>query len=157
LGNLLLTAALGLYATRIRIESTIESVLPSADPEVTFYDEVRATFGSDDVGVIGVQAPDVFTAPVLETIARLTDAVSAVPGVEPLVRITNAVGPAADVAEPPRLLPHVPLTADEVRTLKVKLQSTPLYGKNLVADDFTGAAINVFFKNLSDAQYRDLG
>jgi len=54
-------------------------------------------------------------------------------------------------------MPHVPPSAEEAEALKKKLTATPLYGKNLVSDDFSGAAINVFFKNLTDAQYADLG
>jgi predicted RND superfamily exporter protein len=152
----LVTLALGVYALQIRIESSIESVLPAGDPEVSYYEKIRATFGSDDVGVVGVRADDLFAAATLEAIARLTDAISRVPGVERVLSITNAVDPAADVFEPPPLLPHIPPTPDEVATLKQKLTSTPLYGKNLVADDFKGAAINVFFKNLTDAEYVDL-
>jgi predicted RND superfamily exporter protein len=153
--SVLLTLVLGAYALHIRIESSISSVLPAGDPEVSYYQNVRATFGSDDVGVIGVRADDLFSAATLEKIARVTDAVSRMPGVERVFSITNAVDPAADVFEPPLLLPHVPPTAAEVQALKQKLISTPLYGKNLVADDFKGAAINVFFKNLTDAQYAD--
>src|SRR5207249_3512100 len=77
--------------------------------------------------------------------------------VEHVLSITNAVDPAADVLHPPRLLPRIPPEPAEVEALKKKLVATPLYGKNLVADDFTGAAINVFFKNLNDEQYLDLG
>jgi predicted RND superfamily exporter protein len=33
----------------------------------------------------------------------------------------------------------------------------PLYGRNLVSDDFHGAAINVFFRDMSDADYAALG
>lgn len=153
--NLLITAVLGMYAVRIRIESTIASVLPAGDPEVSYYDNVRATFGSDDVGVIGIRTDDLFATSTLEKIARVTDAVSRLPGVERVLSITNAVDPAVDVFEPPLLLPHVPPTEAEVAALKQKLKATALYGKNLVADDFKGAAINVFFKNLSDAQYAD--
>ena len=154
--HLLVTAVFGAYALHIRIESSIDSMLPSGDPEVSYYENVRATFGSDDVGVIGVRADDLFAGSTLEKIARVTDAVSRVPGVERVLSITNAVDPANDVFEPPPLLPHIPPSPDEVATLKQKLSSTPLYGKNLVADDFNGAAINVFFKNLSDAEYVDL-
>ena len=32
----------------------------------------------------------------------------------------------------------------------------PLYGRNLVSDDFRGAAINIFFRDMSDAQYTAL-
>ena len=155
--NLLVTAAFAFHARHIRIESSLESVLPAGDPEVTFYAKVRATFGSDEVGVIGVQAKDLFAAATLEKIARITDAVAKVEGVERVLSITNAVDPAADVFEPPLLLPHLPPSAQEIAALKKKLAATPLYGKNLVADDFSGAAINVFFKNLTDAEYLDLG
>ena len=154
--QLLATVVLGAYALHIRIESSIESILPAGDPEVSYYETVRATFGSDDVGVIGVRAEDLFAAATLEKIARVTDAVSRVAGVERVLSITNAVDPADDVFEPPPLLPHIPPSPDEVAALKQKLTSTPLYGKNLVADDFKGAAINVFFKNLTDAEYVDL-
>jgi predicted RND superfamily exporter protein len=153
--NLLVTVVLGVYAPRIRIESSVTSILPAGDPEVSYYENVRATFGSDDVGVIGVGTDDVFATATLEKIARVTDAVSRMPGVESVLSITNAVDPAADVFEPPLLLPHIPPTPAEVAALKGKLTSTALYGKNLVADDFKGTAINVFFKNLTDAQYAD--
>jgi len=154
--HLLATVVLGVYALHIRIESSIESILPAGDPEVSYYENVRATFGSDDVGVIGVQADNLFAAATLEKIARVTDAVSRVAGIERVLSVTNAVDPADDVFEPPPLLPHIPPSPEEVTALKQKLTSTPLYGKNLVADDFKGAAINVFFKNLTDAEYADL-
>ena len=155
--NVAATIVLLTYALHIRIESSIGSVLPSGDPEVAYYNDVRAAFGSDDIAVVGVRADDLFATATLEKIARVTDALTRVRGVERVLSITNAVDPAADVFDPPRLLPRIPPSPDEVAALKRKLASTPLYGKNLVADDFKGAAINVFFRNLSDAQYVDFG
>lgn len=155
--HVLLVAVLAVAARRIRIESTLENVLPLGDPQVQYYNDVRATFGSDDVAVIGVRTTDIFVASTLEKIARVTAAVRDIPGVEQVVSITNAPDPAANVISPPRLLPRLPPTAEDIATLKEKLSNTPLYGKNLVADDFHAAAINVFFKNLSSAEYRDLG
>ena len=155
--NLLVTAVLGVYALRIRIESSLESVLPAGDPEVEYYTRVRATFGSDDVGVVGIRADDIFAPATVEKIARVTDALARISGVERVLSIANAVDPAEDVFKPPRLLPSIPPSSAEVQDLKQKLRNTPLYGKNLVADDFKGAAINVFFRNLTDAEYQDLG
>jgi predicted RND superfamily exporter protein len=156
LANLAATIGFGVYAIRIQVQSTIESVLPAGDPEVGYYAKVRETFGSDDVAVIGVQAQDLFAPATLEKIARITDAVAAIKGVEHVVSLTNVVDPTADVFDPPKLLPSIPLRPAAIDALKQKLRSTPLFGKNLVADDFTGTAINVFFENLTDAQYRDL-
>jgi uncharacterized protein len=155
--NVIVTAVLAGYALHIRIENSLESMLPSGDPKVEYYNETRKIFGSDDVAVIGVRADDVFAPTTVQKIDRVTDALSKVPGVERVLSITNAVDPAADVLHPPRLLPHVPPSPDEVDALKHKLATTPLYGKNLVADDYRGVAINVFFANLTDAQYLDLG
>jgi len=155
--NLLVTAVLGVYALRIRIESSLESVLPAGDPEVEHYTRVRATFGSGDVGVAGIRADDIFAPATVEKIARVTDALGRISGVERVLSIANAVDPAEDVFKPPRLLPSIPPSSAEVQDLKQKLRNTPLYGKNLVADDFKGAANNVLFRNLTDAEYQDLG
>src|SRR5579871_1445850 len=153
----LVTVLLGMRALALRVEGGLESMLPAGDPEVAYYAQVRAVFGSDDVGVVGVRADDVLAPATLEKVARVTDALGRIEGVERVLSVTNAVDPAADVLNPPRLLPHVPPTTDDVAALRRKLATTPLYRRNLVAEDFRGAAINVFFKPLTDAQYADLG
>src|SRR5205809_735616 len=155
--NVAVTVVLGLYAFHIRIENSLESMLPAGDPKVAYYAATRAVFGSDDVGVIGVRADDVFAPSTILKIARVTDALAKVPGVESVLSITNVVDPTAYFASAARLLPRIPPTPDEVEALKRKLAATPLVGKNLIADDFRGAAIVVFFENLTDAQYLDLG
>src|SRR5438445_1253542 len=154
--NVVVTAVLGLYALHIRIENSLESMLPAGDPKVAYYNATRALFGSDDVGVIGVRADDVFAPSTIEKIARVTDARAKVPGVESVLSITNAVDPFANPGFTPRLLPRIPPTPDEVEAVKRRLAAIPLLGKNLIADDFRGAAITAFFKNLTDAQYLDL-
>src|SRR5262249_34258321 len=55
--------------------------------------------------------------------------------------------------DPPKLLETIPPPADQLAELKRKLHETPVYGKNLVSDDFRGAAINVFLRNMSDLEY----
>src|SRR5438445_963982 len=155
--NVAVTVVLGLYAFHIRIENSLESMLPAGDPKVAYYNTTRALFGSDDVGVIGVRADDVFASSTILKIARVTDALAKVPGVESVLSITNVVDPTAYFASAARLLPRIPPTPDEVEALKRKLAATPLVGKNLIADDFLGAPIVVFLEDLPDAQYLDLG
>src|SRR5437667_942099 len=155
--NLAVTVGLGAFALHLRIENSLESMLPAHDPKVEYYAQTRASFGSEGVGGVGVRARSIFAPATIEKVARVTDLIAKVDGVERVLSIANAVDPAADVLHPPRLLPRIPPEPAEVEALKKKLAATPLYGKNLVSDDFTGAAINVFFKNLTDAQYLDLG
>src|SRR5207253_10360591 len=80
--NVAVTAALGVYALHIRIENSLESMLPAGDPKVAYYNTTRAIFGSDDVGVIGVRADDVFAPATMVKIARVSDALAKIPGVE---------------------------------------------------------------------------
>lgn len=54
---------------------------------------VAATFGSDDVAVIGVRSEDVFAARTLEKIARVTSGVAAIPGVERVLSLANTPDP----------------------------------------------------------------
>ena len=149
------TILLGLAARHVRIEGSIDSILPRNDPAVEYYAGVRSAFGSDDIGVVGVRAPDLFSAPTLTKIARVTDRLAAIDGVERVLSLTNTVDPAADVFDPPKLLPHIPPSPEDIATLKSKLAATPLYANNLVAPDHRGAAINVVFRNMTDADYAD--
>ena len=154
--TLLVTAVLGSFAVRVRFQSSFESVLPTGDPAVAFYDQVRKLFGSDDVGVIGVLSDSVFSPSTLEKIARVTTAVGKLPGVDHVLSITNARDVGADVINPPPLLPRLPPTPEEVEALRARLRAVPLYRENLVSADGRGAAINVVFKPLSDPEYADL-
>src|SRR5262249_45934092 len=154
--TLLVTAVLGFFAVQVRFQSSFESVLPTGDPAVTFYDEVRKLFGSDDVGVIGVLSDDVFSPPTLEKIARVTTAVGKLPGVDHALSITNATDVAADVLDPPPPLPKLRRTPEDVEALRARLRAVPLYRENLVSADGRGAAITVILKPMSDAGYSDL-
>ena len=154
--NLFVTAVLAVYALRIRVESSLESVLPKGDPATAYYEKIRRTFGGDNVAVVGMRCDDVFAAPTLEKLARVTEALGKIDGVERAVSLTNAPDPVANLLSPPPLLSSIPPSPVEIEALKKKLQSSPLYGKNLVADDYKGAAINLFFRNLTDTEYADL-
>ena len=50
----LLTGFFAYHAQHIRLDSSVESLLPKGDAEKAYYDEVRALFGSDEVGVVGI-------------------------------------------------------------------------------------------------------
>src|SRR2546425_13298828 len=103
--NLAVTLVLGFYAIHIRVESSLASVLPKGDPASDYYAKVRKTFGGDNVAVVGVRTGDLFSQSTLEKIAAVTDALGKIDGVETVLSITNAPDPAADIIDPPPLLP----------------------------------------------------
>lgn len=147
------TLVLGRDARQVRFESSLASVLPKGDPAIAYYEETRKYFGSDDVAVIGVRAADVFAPATLEKVARVTDQLAKIDGVESVLSLTNAVDVAADVFTPRPLLPRIPPTPEDIAELHVTLKKRPLYTKNLLAPNGKGAAINVFLRPLTDAEY----
>ena len=151
------TVVLTAIALQIRIESSIESTLPSGSPDVDFYEDVREIFGSDEIGVVGVRSEDLFSKGTLEKIRRLTSALEKIGGVDRVVSLTNAVDPSRDVFSPPPLILTIPPSASQRAELERTLTDTPLFAINLVSKDLHGAAINIFFEDLSDAEYADLG
>src|SRR5215475_16230848 len=73
LAYLAATVLLGWAARNVRIEGSVDSVLPRHDPAVEYYAGVRDEFGNDDIAVVGVRAPDVFTVSPLTKLGRVTD------------------------------------------------------------------------------------
>src|SRR5262249_19222212 len=102
---LLLTLGLGFYAWQIRIESSFESVRPRHDPDVAYYEQIRRTFGSDDVAVVGLRTDDLFALATLEKVHRVTVALEKLEGVEGVLSLTNTPDIALNVFPRPPLLP----------------------------------------------------
>lgn len=151
------TAFFGWQVRDIRLDASVETLLNEGDADKAYYDEIRRLFGSDEIGVVGVLADDVYQPAVLEKIRDLTDAIAKVDGVAEVVSLTNAVDPVADVLDPPPLIETLPRTPDDVAALKQKLAERPIYLKNLVAPDGRAAGINVFFAEMSDDEFARRG
>ncbi len=145
------------FAVQVRIESSLDNIMPSGSPDVRFYEEVRDAFGSDEIGVVGIRAADLFSKGTLEKIQRITSALGKIEGIEQVISLTNAVDPSQDAFSPPPLILQIPPTATQRANLERTLKATPLFAINLVAPDLAGSAVNIFFENLGDAQYADLG
>jgi predicted RND superfamily exporter protein len=150
----LLTGFFAAHARHIRLNSSVESLLPAEDPEKRYYEEIRHLFGSDEVGVIGVVADNVYTPRVLQKIKRLTDEIQKIPEVKNVISLTNVPDIITSVATGSALLvPDVQASHAALAALKAKLADQPIYLKNLVAADGRAAAINIFFANLDDDEF----
>ena len=150
---LLLTCFFGYHARHIRLDGSVERLLPENDPDNQYYAEVRELFGNDEVGVIAVVTDNIYAAEVLQKIDRLTKEIAKVDGVASVLSLANAVDPVADVTEPPLIMPQIPTTPAAATALQEKLADRPIYLKNLVSADGRAAAINVFFAEMNNDEF----
>jgi predicted RND superfamily exporter protein len=155
----LLTAFFAFQARHIRLDSSIESLLPRDDPEKEYYEEVRRLYGSDEIVVIGLVADNVYTPEALKKIGRITEKIREMPEVKSVASLSNAQDVIKSVAEEETLLiPEIPTTTAGWEELKGRVAEHPVYLKNLVAPDGRAAAINVtFLESITDEEFRRRG
>ena len=79
---LLITGFFAYHARDIRLDSSVDSLLPKDDPEKQYYNEVRQLFGSDEIGVIGLVTDNVYTPEVLQKLKRLTEEIKKISAVK---------------------------------------------------------------------------
>ncbi len=152
---LLITGFFAYHARAIRLDSSVDSLLPKNDPEKQYYNEVRQLFGSDEIGVVGLVTDNVYTPAVLQKLKRLTEEIKKIPAVKSAVSLANAQDVIASVAQEQVLLvPEIPMTAAGWDALKEKVDDVPVYVKNLVSPDGHAAAIIItFLDTISDDEF----
>jgi hydrophobe/amphiphile efflux-3 (HAE3) family protein len=141
------TVVLGAGTARLRVDSSVATLLPENDPSAALYEQVTQKFGNDEVDIVGVLAPDVLSAQTLEKIRTVTTRAAAIAGVASVISLTNVRDPIADVLNPPLLIPTIPTTAEARDRLRARIKDNPLFAGNLISGDSRGAAVNVFFKD----------
>ncbi len=149
---LAITAVLGAFAPRIKVDSSIENLLPRDDPDRVYYREVRDLFGSEEITVIGVFADDVYAPATLAKIDHLSEQLAAIPGVHEVLSLTTMKG--AEMGELGlrigRLMRAVPSTPAEAAAFRAKVEANPIYIGNVVSRDGRAAGISVLFDAIED-------
>src|SRR5262245_42798945 len=87
---LVVNCFLGFHARQLQIDSSVENLLATDDPNRAYYDEIRTLFGSDDLAVIGLLTDNVYTPATLEKIRRITAQAEKIDGVQNVFSLTNA-------------------------------------------------------------------
>ena len=152
----LITLALAAQIPRLQIDASNEGFMLEQDPERQYYERVKAIFGSDELTVVMVKAPDIFTPAPLETIQQLSDALERIDGVtrvDSLATVHNISG-TDDGVQIAALLQHgVPTDAGALAAVKSKAISDPVFAGNLVSED--GRAAGLFVYTQADAGDRE--
>ena len=164
---LVATAALSVYALtrvvdlrtgqlKLGLDTSIEQMLPSDDPDVQYYQQARKIFGSDETLLLVVRRADGVLQPdLLATLSRLTKRLEHVEGVDRVLSLANApnvrsadgdLHVAALYEEPPR-------DAAELARIRHDLLDNPLLSSALISKDETTTALVIPLLDMPENEF----
>lgn len=154
-----LTLFLGVFAAQVRVDSAIENLLPTSDPERLYYDQVVEEFGSEEATVVGIFADDVFAPETLARIDRLSTALAQIESVREVLSLTTMKGVEANDfgVEVGRLMRELPTDAESAAAFRKRVYDNPLAVGNVVSPDAKTTGALVLFDPLSDEEFMRLG
>lgn len=143
---LAITAASACFIFDLQADDDVMQFLPQNDPDVVLFRRVNARFGGLDVAIVGLEAPDLFTAEKLHAVRNLTREIEAIDGVFDVLSFTEVPDPRPSpfglVVEP--LVDVVPEDAQGLEELKQRVLANENAVGNLVAENGDAAMILCF-------------
>ncbi len=147
------TLFFGYQIKHLTINSDILSTLPDDDPTGLLYKNIGAQFGGNEIGMIVLEADDIFQTDVLQHIKQVTDSLKITGGISTVTSLTNIldirssewgieIGNLVDEYD----LPNV---QSELDSLKEYVFSKEMYKGAVVSED--GTATVILFTVLADA------
>jgi predicted RND superfamily exporter protein len=163
---LLFTLALGALAVdrlvdlhtghlRLEIDPSANRLLSEHNAAKQFYDQARRTFGSDEILVITLTSPDVFTRDTLARIERMTRRIGEVEGVDHVVSLTNAmdirgVEGGLDIAP---FFDNLDESPGALQAMRQRVLDNPVYSGSLVSRNGDATALVVYFRDIDDREF----
>ena len=135
---LMVAAALISQLPKMTLDTSTEGFLHQEDPTLVQYDAFREQFGRDEVVVLAVSAPEIFSAPFMEKLTALHEELRAgVPHLDDITSLVNARDTRGDEGAliVQDLLEEVPTDAAGWAALKARAEGNPLYRNLLLSED----------------------
>jgi predicted RND superfamily exporter protein len=143
----LLTLLAGFFAIRIPINTDIVTFLPQDSPRVQLFRHTDHLFGGNHLAIVGVEAEDIFTSPVLHVVDSLTTGFAGIEGVSSVTSLTNVIDfrKTEGGIEVTKLIEpgQVPDQPEELARLRDYVLARSLYRDKLVSGDGRFALILV--------------
>ncbi|MFA5817742.1 MAG: efflux RND transporter permease subunit [Bacteroidales bacterium] len=148
-----LTLIFGYQIKSLKINSDVISSLPDDDPAASLYKKIGTQFGGNDMGMIVLEADNIFKAEVLEHVKQITDSLKITDGISTVTSITNIIDIKNDDGgiEIGKLVDeyNLPKSKQQLDSLKAYVFSKEMYKGTIVSDD--GTATLIMFTMLNDA------
>ena len=143
---LVLSGALVSQIPRITIDTSTEGFLHAEDPVLVTYNAFRDQFGRDEMVIIAIEPPNIFSQAFLKRLQQLheelEETVPYVDDMTSLINVRNTRGEADELIVED-LLENWPRTAGEMAALKKRVLENPLYKNLLVSAKGTFTAITI--------------
>jgi predicted RND superfamily exporter protein len=167
---LLLTAALTVLAlsqlvdfrtgaVRLKLDSSLDRLMPDEDDDRLFYESARKLFGSDETIVVALAADPLFTAENLGRIQRMTKRFSEIDGVAEVVSMATAMNVRSvdgDLQIEP-FLSKIPTDPAALAAIRDQTLANPMYAGNLVSHKGTTTALVLHIANMPQSEFLKRG
>ncbi len=155
---LLFTAFTGYQIKDMQINSDVISSLPDDDPDAVLLKKIAEQFGSSKMGMVILEADDIFKQEILEHVQQITDTIRIMDGVISVTSLTNIIDiRGGDFGiEVGKLVDEydLPSTEEELLALRERVFSKDLYKGGIVSED--GTATLIIFSLSEDADIRQV-
>lgn len=146
---LLFTAFTGYQITKMQINSDVISSLPDDDPDAALLKRIADQFGSNKMGMVILEADDIFQTSVLQHVQQITDTIKMIDGVMSVTSLTSIIDinefGIGNLVDPYDL----PDTEEELSLLKERVFAKDMYRGSIVSED--GSATLIIFSLTEDA------
>lgn len=153
-GILLLTVVMASHLPNLTIDTSTEGFLHKDDPTLLDYNDFRDQFGRDDMVVIAIKSPRIFTQEFLKNLKAFHDELKRdVPHVDDITSLINARNTRGEKDEliVEDLLEHWPQDEAAMQVFKERVQNSPLYKNLLISEDGGFTAIVIKTESTSSA------
>lgn len=122
---------------RVKVDPSIERLLPPGDADREVFERARQIFGDADAILVAVRLAPVFTVENLRLVQRIDQALKAMPGVSNVFSLASAPNLVAadDALEVSSFTRQAELDPSSVEAMPAQLAANPLYGGTLVSAD----------------------
>lgn len=150
LGTLVVLAGFWSKIPDVRFDPSTEGFFHSSDPAVVTYNEFREKFGRDNITILAITSPDIFSQKFLKQLAKLHKALEKeVPFMDEVTSLVNAsvVTGANNTLDVSDLLDPWPSTPQAIAKIKASALKNPIYKNLLLSED--GRVTTVTIRNIA--------
>src|SRR5262245_35596838 len=145
---------------RIRIDVSMESMLPKQDEELLFWERLERIFGGDETLLLVVHRPEgMIERQALAALGRLTSRLESQGGIARVVSLANTRnvrGADGDLVVEP-LLAGVPESETDLARVRADALGNPLLVDNLIAPDARTTMLLLYLEPMPEAEFSRRG